>query len=261
VTRALAAQYAAMKDDESFRRPSGAPPWVLGHRGVRGEAPENTMAAFELAAASGADGIELDVRLCRTGELVVCHDVDLARLTGGEDTRRVADLERAELLRVDVGGGETVPLLADVLAWAEARRLRVNIEMKRDVPDRRSVVRETARLLEQGPLPPVLVSSFDPWMLAYFSWRLPSVLLGYLFASEHRLTRTGWMAKALHVGAVHPERTEIDAKRCRGWQKRGRLVNVWTVNDAAEARALSAMGVDAIITDAPRRIGNVVRQC
>jgi glycerophosphoryl diester phosphodiesterase len=56
-----------MNDDAAFRRPAGAPPFIFGHRGVRGEAPENTMAAFELAAASGADGVELDVRVCRSG--------------------------------------------------------------------------------------------------------------------------------------------------------------------------------------------------
>jgi glycerophosphoryl diester phosphodiesterase len=201
------------------------------------------------------------VRLCRSGELVVCHDADLRRLTRGRDTRRVADLDRAELARVDIGDGESIPLLTEVLAFADAHRLRVNIEMKRDVPDRRAVVRETARLLEAGPLPPIIVSSFDPWMLGYLSWRSPTVLLGYLFASDHRLTRSGWAAKMLHVSAVHPERTEIDAARCRAWQKRGRLVNVWTVNEAAEARALLAIGVDGIITDVPRRIGRIVRQC
>jgi glycerophosphoryl diester phosphodiesterase len=250
-----------MNDDASFRRSRGAPPLVFGHRGVRGEAPENTMAAFEYAAAAGADGVELDVRLCRSGELVVCHDADLTRLTQGRDTRRVADLDRSELARVDVGKGQPIPALTEVLAWAESRRLRVNIEMKRDVLDRRAVVRETARVLEAGPLPPVIVSSFDPGMLAYLSWLRPSVLLGYLFASDQTITRSGWMARVIHVGAVHPERTEIDGARCRAWQKRGRLVNVWTVNDAAEARALAAMGVDALITDVPRRIGDVVRRC
>jgi glycerophosphoryl diester phosphodiesterase len=255
-----AAEEAAMDDDTSFRRPKGAPPYVFGHRGVRGEAPENTMAAFELAVAAGADGIELDVRLCRSGELVVCHDVDLARLTDGRDTRKVADLDRGELAGVDIGGGQGVPLLAEVLAWAERRGLRVNVEMKRDVPDRRAVVRETARLLEGAPLPPVIVSSFDPWMLAYLSWRRPSLLLGYLFASDQTLTRSGWAARVIHVGAIHPERTEIDGARFRAWQKRGRIINVWTVNEVAEARALAAMGVDAIITDVPRRIGEAVRR-
>ena len=250
-----------MDDDASFRRPKGAPPYVFGHRGVRRDAPENTMAAFELAAAAGADGIELDVRLCRSGELVVFHDADLTRLTDGRDTRKIVDLDRAELARVDVGRGQRVPLLGEVLAWAEGRRLRVNIEMKRDVPDRRAVVTETARLLEGAPLPPVIVSSFDPAMLAYLSWRRPSLLLGYLFASDQKLTRSGWAGRVMHVGAMHPERTEIDGPRFRAWQKRGRIVNVWTVNEAAEARALAAMGVDAIITDLPRHIGEVVRRC
>lgn len=250
-----------MNDDSSFRRPEGAPPYVFGHRGVRGEAPENTMAAFELAAESGADGVELDVRLCRTGELVVCHDADLARVTRGADRRNVADLDRDDLARVDVGRGERVPLLSEVLAWAESRRLRVNVEMKRDVPSRRAVVDATARILEGANLPPIVVSSFDPWMLLHLGWRKPAALLGYLFASEQRFARSGILGGVLHVGAVHPERTEVNGARVRAWRKRGRIVNVWTVNDAAEARALGALGVDAIITDAPRRIGEVVRRC
>jgi glycerophosphoryl diester phosphodiesterase len=250
-----------MKDDTPFRRAEGAPPYVFGHRGVRGEAPENTMAAFALAAASGADGIELDVRVCRSGELVVCHDPDLERVTRGKDRRRVADLDRTELARIDVGRGEPVPLLADVLAWAESKKLRVNVEMKRDVPSRRAVVDATARILEGSALPPIVVSSFDPWMLVHLSWRRPSALLGYLFASDQRFARSGIVASMLHVGAVHPERTEVDAARCRAWKKRRRIVNVWTVNDPNEARALARLGVDAIITDAPGRIGEVVRRC
>jgi glycerophosphoryl diester phosphodiesterase len=250
-----------MNDENYFRRSKGAPPYVFGHRGVRGAAPENTMAAFELAAQLGADGIELDVRLCRSGELVVCHDPDLSRCSGARDTRKVAELDAAELARVDVGGGQPVPLLTEVLAWALGRGLRVNVEMKRDVPDRRAVARETALVLDATPVPPVIVSSFDPWMLAYLSWLRPSLLLAYLVGSDRRLTRSGWIARMLQVSAVHPERSAIDAERCRVWQNRRLLVNVWTVNDAAEARALAEMGVDALITDVPGIIGDIVRRC
>ena len=250
-----------MNDDAAFRRPAGAPPFIFGHRGVRGEAPENTMAAFELAAASGADGIELDVRVCRSGEVVVCHDPDLTRATRGKDTRHIADLDRSELARIDVGGGEPVPSLNDVLAWAKARGLRVNVEMKRDVPDRAAAVRATAQALAGDALPPVLVSSFDPWMLASLRRQRRSVLLGYLFSSDQRLTRSGWLSRVLRAYAVHPERTEIDAKRCRAWKAGGRVVNVWTVNDVNEGRALAALGVDALITDVPRRMGDAVRRC
>ncbi|RYE94070.1 MAG: glycerophosphodiester phosphodiesterase, partial [Myxococcales bacterium] len=56
-----------------WRRRPGQPPRIYGHRGVRGARPENTLAAFEHAAAEGADGVELDVRVCGSGELVVFH--------------------------------------------------------------------------------------------------------------------------------------------------------------------------------------------
>src|SRR5258706_9802958 len=244
-----------------FRRPDGSPPYVFGHRGVRGAAPENTMAAFELAAQSGADGVELDVRLCRTGELVVCHGPTLARFTGGRDERKVADLDLAELARVDVGGGAPVPALSEVLDFARDRKLRVNVEMKRDVPSRRLVVRETARMLavlgEQ--LGDVIVSSFDPWMVGYFAWLLPQAPRGYLFASDQRWLRSGWVALPLAADAVHPERTLVDEARYRKWRGRGKLVNVWTVNDVAEAQRLAVLGVDAIITDVPRVIADAVK--
>ena len=59
-----------------------APPWIVGHRGAAGEAPENTLPSFLLAAQQGADMIELDVQLAADGELVVVHDWDLERLAG-----------------------------------------------------------------------------------------------------------------------------------------------------------------------------------
>jgi glycerophosphoryl diester phosphodiesterase len=245
----------------AFRRRDGSSPYVFGHRGVRGAAPENTMAAFDVAARAGADGIELDVRLCRSGELVVCHDPTLERLTAGRDVRRVADLDADEISRVDVGDGQGVPLLRDVFGMAQGRGLRVNVELKRDVPSRPRLVGETVRMLRDlGPfVPRVLVSSFDPWMLAYLGWLLPGVLRGYLFAPSPAYLRTGWPAIALGADAVHPERTLCRADRIRRWRARGKLINVWTVNDADEARALSALGVDAIITDAPRAIIDAVR--
>jgi glycerophosphoryl diester phosphodiesterase len=243
-----------------FRRRDGEPPRVLGHRGVRGAAPENTMAAFELAARAGADGVELDVRLSRSGELVVCHDPTLERATRGSDVRRVADLDTAELAKIDVGDGQGVPLLSDVLAWAEGAGRAVNVEMKRDVPSRPEVVAATARLLrDRSGRPAVIVSSFDPWMLAYLGLLLPAVPRGFLFAPDHAYLRSGWPATLLRAAAVHPERTLCSPGRVEKWRACGRLVHVWTVNDPGEARALAASGVDAIITDKPDVILDAVR--
>jgi glycerophosphoryl diester phosphodiesterase len=213
------------------------------------------MAAFELARKYGVQGVELDVRPCRSGEVVVIHDPTLARSTGGRDARAVADLDLRELREVDVGAGERVPLLTEVLDWARASSLCVNVEIKRDVPDRKGAVRATAGVvrayLAGGD---VIVSSFDPWMLAYFGWILPAAPRGSLFSSDstlERLQTSGRVASLIGAVAVHPERKLVVTERCRKWRKRRKLINVWTVNDVAEARALAAMGVDAIITDVP----------
>src|SRR6266511_1473205 len=89
-------------------------PLVLGHRGASAEAPENTLAAFRLAVAQGADGVELDVWRCGSGEVVVSHDEDLLRVGG--TPLRIPDATLRDLRAVDVGAwkgsrfrGERVP--------------------------------------------------------------------------------------------------------------------------------------------------------
>jgi len=106
---------------------------ILGHRGASSDAPENTLAAFLLALAQGADGVELDARLCRSGEVVVFHDERLERLTGAPG--RVADTSWADLSRLEVRSGPSgatparVPLLSEVLE-ALPRTAFINVELK-----------------------------------------------------------------------------------------------------------------------------------
>src|SRR5258708_37398531 len=83
-------------------RAAGARPLVVGHRGASARAPENSVEAFARARADGADGVELDVLRCGTGEVVVFHDDDLARLGGRPD--RVDALSLADLRRVGLAG-------------------------------------------------------------------------------------------------------------------------------------------------------------
>jgi glycerophosphoryl diester phosphodiesterase len=228
---------------------------------VRGPLPENTMAAFARAADEGADGIELDVLASADGAAVVIHDPTLERLTGGRDRRSVARLSAAELARVDLGAGEGVPRLEEVLAWARGRGLLVNVEIKRDGPDRGAIVRAAAAAIRAvpGSERAVLVSSFDPLMLAAFARAMPGVPRGYLFHVGQRGLESGWLARPLRAEAVHPERGLASAHAVARWKRRERLVNAWTVNEVDEARRLAAIGVDAIITDRPGAIAAAVR--
>ena len=240
---------------ETFALRRAGRPFVYGHRGVRGELPENTLAAFAAAADQGADGIELDVRLSRDGQPVVAHDPTLERVSGGADLRAVAELGARALAAADAGGGQGVPTLAEVLALARARRLAVNVEMKRDAPDRKAIVVATARLLSSwDPRHPIVVSSFDPFMLAGFAALCgrPRALLLHRDAAWHQ--RASFTAGPLGVFAVHIERTLASPEAVRRWHARGMRVNVWTVNDEREARDLRGIGVDGLITDAPGRI-------
>ncbi len=150
-------------------------PLVVGHRGGRGEGwpPENTLASFGQARTQGARAIELDVRTCAGGGVVVFHDDTLARMTHGRDPRRVSDVPEEELVGIDLGGGATIPSLRAVLAWARREGVAVNVEMKHDVPRRRSFARDTvATVVASGA--DVLLSSFDPLLLALAAAYAPS---------------------------------------------------------------------------------------
>jgi glycerophosphoryl diester phosphodiesterase len=230
-------------------------PLVFGHRGVRGAAPENTMAAFEEAARQGADGFELDVRLCASGEVVVLHDPTLERVTGSADARAAADVPWSELRGVDVGGGERPPLLAEALAFARARGLAVNVELKHDVPDRRALAVAVARLLAAwDPAHRVLLSSFDPWLLAGTGALLPRLARAQLVHRSRYTSLHAAMAVPLGADAANLERTVVSSAFVRRLRAGGLAVGVWTVNATREAKDLAALGVDALITDAPGEV-------
>ena len=242
-----------------WRREPFAPPLILGHRGVRGTLPENTMLAFERARQEGADGIELDVRTTADGVVIVAHDRDLARMTAGRDVRLVEAIRASELPSIALEGGGVAPTLAEVLDWADAHRLRVNVELKHDVPDRLRLARAVSRLLSSRARASrrVLVSSFDPLLVAAMASLSPSVPRALLVHARQRYARSraaGVAARLLSSIAIHMERTLCSPSRVARLRAQGLLVNVWTVNDPREARDLARLGVDALITDDPAGI-------
>ena len=235
-------------------RRGDAPPLIVGHRGGRGEGwpAENTLEAFAKAAREGAGAIELDVRVCATGEVVVFHDVDLTRMTAGIDTRRVAQVPLRELVRIALPGDLRVPTLAEVLAWASTE-VAVNVELKRDVPDMLALVRTAARTLREGRAD-VLISSFDPLLLQAARALAPRVPRAFL-----TLPRARPIVPPLGLHAVHFERDQATAANVLAQRDAGLKVGVWTVNDPEGARDLAFLGVDWLITDAPGAIGDALR--
>jgi glycerophosphoryl diester phosphodiesterase len=239
-----------------WRETARSRPLVIGHRGGRGEGfpTENTLASFEEARKQGARAIELDVRLARDGEIVVFHDVDLARLTGGDDPRVVEELEWAELRAVALAGPARMPLLVDVLEWARTTGVAVNVEIKRDVNRRRwpSYVRRVARLV-RDPRVDLLISSFDPILVAGVGALAPSVPRAWLLDPKESPPFAAMAACARRpiVDALHPRRDQVTRARVERLHSQGTSVGVYTVNEIEEAKRLADWGVDWLITDQP----------
>ncbi len=234
-------------------------PLVIAHRGASGDAPENTMAAFELARVQGADMIELDVQRTADDKLVVFHDATTERWNGRRDA--IADLrwDTLQTLRI---GGEPVAAFEEVCAWATATRMPLNVELKV-----RGVEVAVADLLRRYALEEqVVVSSFYPAALAALRAEAPELPRGLLMGvrSWHpgvRL-REAWPLRALRrldASAWHPSwKLPLLRRLVPLAGRRGYRVNVWTVDDPVVMRRLIDLGVDGIISNYPSRLRDVV---
>jgi glycerophosphoryl diester phosphodiesterase len=233
-------------------------PLNLAHRGASAHAPENTLAAFRLAADQGADGIEFDAKVSRDGVVVILHDATVDRTTGG--TGRVSTLLLAELKHLDAGAkfnskfaGERIPTLEEIFD-AVSDRLILNIELtnyaSRDDGLELKVIDLVAR---RNLADRVMVSSFNPLSLRKVKQAAPHIACGLLYSPDNPIyLRQTWGAPLIpDLEARHPEYSLVDADFVRTCHARGQKVNVWTVNEEADMRRMIGAGVDAIMTDRP----------
>lgn len=241
-------------------------PLVIAHRGASAYAPENTLAAFQLAADQDADAIELDVDLTRDGHLVVMHDVTIDRTTDGHG--RVADLTLEEIRRADAGlwksvdfKGERVPLLEEVFE-AVGQRLLINVEVKDRSLLGVGLEAQVVSLIQKHKLVDrVIVSSFNPLALRRVKHCDKRLACGLLIAPDLPFfLRDAWLAPLIpHLDARHPQHAQISKAAVDGWHAQGLFVNAWTANQASTIRALIKAGVDGIIGDDPLLIQDVLK--
>jgi len=200
--------------------------------------------------------VELDVRLDGSGVPVVIHDVDLTRVTRGERRERVDELPTEAFRAIDVGEGERVPRLSEVLAWARQHGARVNVEVKSDVREQWHLLRRVIAELRAEPDAGarIVLSSFHPFFVRVLSTALPEIPVCWLVHERQRVFRfaPGW--RALGASGVNPEHTLLSGALVRRLRRAGALVNAWTVNEPALAVAYARFGVDSIISDCPGRI-------
>lgn len=228
---------------------------VIAHRGDTKAGVENTLPAVESALRSDIDGIELDLRLTRDGEVVVFHDEDLRRLAASPVRIEQSDLARLKEFRL---GNSDIPTLEELLDLVRDRKL-LNLEIKTVRWTDRRLEKRLAHLLRAFRLnDSVLVSSFHPLPL----WRLkkiaPQLARGYLFQDKLFLhNRVMPLIKPFSVNAPF---SRLSPPLLDAVHKAERRFFVWTVNDENDMKRCIESGVDGIITDEPQKLLNLLHE-
>jgi len=252
-------------------------PWLVAHRGGSRLAPENTLAAFDLAARLGADCIETDVRRTRDGAVVIFHDDDTARLTGEAGSIEARTL--AEVQALDAGfaftpdGGATfpwrgrgvrVPALTEALARYPA--MRFNVDAKGEEPALAGALAAAVRAA--GAVERVCLGSFHDAQGERLRALLPEAahFLSQGPATQHVMAaRAGAPPESSPAGwdlADLPHRlgdlVVVDEPLVRHFHALGMPLHVWTVDEEGDMRALLALGVDGLVTDRPDLLARVL---
>ncbi|HKY63810.1 MAG TPA: glycerophosphodiester phosphodiesterase family protein [bacterium] len=241
-------------------------PLIIAHRGASAWAPENTMAAFDLAIKHGADGLEFDVWKCGSGEVVVTHNRQTKLLSGKEGDIHRMSLK--ELRKLDFGlhkapqfRGERIPTLSEVLDRAKDLKL-INIEIKgMDVRSRGIELDVAELILKFKLLRRAVISSFNPTILLRLQALNPALRLGLLLFERSPLPmRHGWSANFLKPYSIHPSFGLLQEKKVQRAHAKKQKVIVWTINDFQQLEACIGLGVDGIITDDPGWALNALHQ-
>jgi glycerophosphoryl diester phosphodiesterase len=229
---------------------------VIAHRGASGLAPENTLAAFRLAAEMGAGFVETDLRATRDGEIVALHDASLNRTTSGRGL--LADCALRDLRDLDAGSwfdprfaAERVPTLDEILDWSRRALLGLFLELKGE-PTGGFLEALVARLSRSDSRDRAVVISFDSAALEALRGLDRELTTGLLF--DRPLADPVRAAREAGAQELLPRRQLVSRELIEQAHRSGLQVVTWTVNDLAEMRRLLALGLDGIMTDWPDRL-------
>lgn len=223
---------------------------VIGHRGAKGYVAENTLESIQKALDFKVDGIEIDVHVCASGELVVFHDFTLDRMTNGSG--EVDNLSLSELKQLTIAGEFQIPTLEEALGLID-RKCIINIELKGK--NTASKTCEVIKFYVQNKgwdYNDFIVSSFQKHELETVFSQDKNVPLAVL--TKANIDDAIAFAETIKAAAIHPNVAIVTKANIEKAQNLGYKVNVWTVNDTKTIKRMIDYKVNAIISDFPDRI-------
>ena len=244
---------------------------IISHRGANIYAPQNTLPAFRRGLALGADGFETDVHSTKDGVLVLCHNYSIDKTSNGKGL--IAQMTLEALRSYDFGSyfsqkfeGTKIPTLDEFLELVAESSLQVlNIELKSPKENETNIVFETINAVkEHGLFDRLLISSFDPALLAEAKRVDPKTRTGFLYSPNSKVTfkiihrNMLTVAKEIGADALHPFSLYVNKALVDAAHDAGMEINVWTVNSPKSVLRMAALGVEGLITDYPDVVRGVL---
>ncbi len=248
-------------------------PLIIGHRGASAHAPENTLAAFQMALDAGADGVEFDVQMSKDGVPMVIHDTNLERT--GLRCEKVADLTAKELGKISVGSwfnakfpnkalpqfaDETIPTLAQVLKLVKPSTGPIYIELKCGDADYALLAGAVCDIIRDSPqLSQMIVKSFKLAAIPVVRFHLPEVQTAALFAPQIMdfLRRRKYIiAIAREFGAhqISLHHSLVTRKLTTLATDAQMPVTVWTADNPKWIKRCRRLGIRSLITNDPAKL-------
>ena len=227
---------------------------AIAHRGASSYAPENTLAAFDLAIEMGARHIELDVHSTRDGRVVVIHDDAVDRTTNGSGP--VTGYSLAELTALDAGSwfdrrfaGERIPTLETVFERYKGRA-HIHTEIKGHAADLSRATVDLVRRHEMAEQ--VTITSFQQDRLEETRGYAPELPTGWLIAEVSEAVIA--LARALGLSQLCPRAKTITAELVRRLHAEGFVVRAWGVADEEQMRRVVQAGADGMTVNFPDKL-------
>lgn len=231
---------------------------VTAHRGDSMHAPENTMAAFQLALDNQADIIETDIRQTKDGEFILMHDKSLLRTTGVN--KNVGDVTFDYIKTLDAGSwfsdeykGEQIPTLEEVLQFAVSNDVKLNLELKPESTDNNYVEGILELLEEYDYLDECIIASSD-----YDSLKKVKEYNPDIFTVRIMSVAFGELGEMEYVDGFSIKHAFISKSMVESIHKNKKVIYAWTINNESDIKDILLLDVDSVITDKPYEAKNII---